>query len=85
MQGPEKQRVEQKLFDLITGRCTREEAAQWANRYIEADATMDDQATWRALVSLAGADLPTTDREFLHGEADFCIWLETLKRSKRSL
>ena len=81
MQGPRKSDVEQKLLDLIAGRCTRREASDWATQFVQAGASTDDRATWRALVALSGADLPSTDREFLHGEADFCIWLEALKRS----
>ena len=46
-----------------------------------ADADVDDKGVWEALVALSGADLPTSDRPYLHGEADFCAWLERLRRS----
>lgn len=79
--SPSRDEVEAKLLDLITGRCERREAADWASRYVTNDAEVADRGVWRALVALSGADLPTSDRQFLHGEADFCVWLETLKRS----
>ena len=81
MQGPSRKEVELKLLDLIEGRCDRKSAADWASKYVVADATTEDPGTWSALVALSGADLVSTDRDFLHGEADFCIWLESLKRS----
>ena len=81
--GPSRQEVEGKLLDLITGRCDRAAAATWASEYIQNDARINDKGVREAVVSLSGADLPTTDRAYLHGEADFCIWLEQLKRTAR--
>jgi hypothetical protein len=81
IRGPSRAEVEAKLLDLITGKCDRRQAADWAIRFVENDADVEDRAVWTALVALAGADLASSDREFLHGEADFCVWLETLKRS----
>jgi len=81
--GPTRAEVEAKLLDLITGRCDRADAADWASAYIDADALVSDRGAREALVALSGADLPTTDRQYLHGETDFCIWLEQLKRSAK--
>ena len=47
--------------------------------FIARDVKVADPGVWDALVSLSGADLATTDRAYLHGEADFCTWLETLR------
>lgn len=82
-EGPSREQVEAKLLDLIVGRCDRADAASWASAYIDKDALIRDKGVREAVVSLSGADLPTTDRQYLHGEADFCIWLEQLKRSAR--
>jgi hypothetical protein len=79
---PTRSEVEAKLLDLITGRCERRQAAEWANALIQNDISVPDSGVWDAVISLSGADLPTTDRAYLYGEADFCIWLEQLKRSK---
>ncbi len=81
MHGPTRGEVETKLLDLILGRCQRSEAAAWADTFVAGDADVHDPALWRALIALSGADMPSTDREFLHGEADFCVWLETLRRT----
>jgi hypothetical protein len=79
--GPTRDEVEAKLLDLITGRCDRRHAADWAAYFVVNDAEVADSGVWEALVALAGADLASSDRKFLHGEADFCVWLETLKGS----
>lgn len=81
--GPTRAEVEARLLDLITGKCDRAAATDWAAAFIVQDARVDDRGVWEALVALSGADLPTTDRPYLHGEADFCIWLERLKRTAR--
>ena len=80
---PTREQVERKLLDLITGKCDRRQAADWASHFVDLDVAVSDRGIWNALVALSGADLRTTDREFLHGEADFCVWLEQLKRSAR--
>jgi hypothetical protein len=82
MIGPTRADVEHKLLDLILGRCNREEASSWASQFLSGDAEVNDQPLWDALVALSGADLPSTDRAYLHSEVDFCVWLERLKKSK---
>jgi len=81
--GPTRDEVEAKLLHLKVGRCDRAAATDWASAYIDQDVRVDDPGVWEALVALSGADLPTTDRPYLHGEADFCMWLERLKRTAR--
>ena len=34
-----------------------------------------DPRVWKALTQLAGADLGTTDRPYLHSREDFAAWL----------
>jgi hypothetical protein len=80
--GPTRADVEQKLLDLILGRCNREEASSWASQFLSSDAEVKDAPLWNALVALSGADLPSTDRAYLHSEVDFCVWLEQLRRSE---
>jgi len=82
MTGPTRAEVEQKLLDLILGHCDREQASSWATHFVSQDADVEDSGVWDALVALSGADLPSTDRPYLHGEADFCVWLEQLRRSR---
>ena len=38
-----------------------------------------DVATWEAIKAIGGADLPTTDREYLHGVEDFMRWRQALR------
>lgn len=78
---PSRAEVEARFLDLITGRCDRHTVATWANELVARDVSVSDPGVWKALVALSGADLSTSDREFLHGEVDFCAWLEALKRS----
>ncbi|HEV7504862.1 MAG TPA: DNA-binding protein [Thermoanaerobaculia bacterium] len=77
---PERAEVEKVLEDLIAGRCSREEAADWAVRWVIADdPDVEDDAVWEALGVLAAADLKTTDRPYLYEEADFRQWLADLR------
>ena len=80
--GPTRADVEQKLLDLIVGRCNREEASSWASQFLSSDTEVKDAPLWNALVALSGADLPSTDRAYLHSEVDFCVWLAQLRRSE---
>ena len=45
------------------------------------DAAVDDPVVWDALNNLAGADAPSTDRDFLFGEDDFRAWLGELRQT----
>jgi hypothetical protein len=61
----------------------RHEASAWATEYVVFDdpqlyPEVEDAAVWEALQALSGADLPATDREFLHGAEDFAAWREDL-------
>ena len=76
---PTRQALHEQLMSLITGRASREEVAGWAARWVTGDVAVSDAAVWTALVRLSGADLISTDRPYLHTEADFCAWLEQLR------
>jgi hypothetical protein len=69
------------LERLAAGQVTREEAARWAGQIVEDDAMPDEPDLFDAIDELAGADLPTTDREYLYGKEDFEAWLAKLKAS----
>lgn len=76
----------ERLEELVRGDAARSEVADWASEFITYDdpqiyPEVRDSAVWRALTQLAGADLPTTDREFLHDESDFASWLADLRRA----
>ncbi len=62
---------------------SRSEASDWAMEYLVYDdpqiyPEIRDSAVHDALVSLSGADTPTTDRPFLFGPADFRAWRDQL-------
>jgi hypothetical protein len=72
--------VEAKLVDLIDGRCSRQEASDWARQWVGLIDTLDmDDAMYDALDSLYGADLPDLDRSYLYSETDFQRWLKELR------
>lgn len=76
---PDRSYVRQILLDLISGRLTREAAADWASVWvIDADPSLDDLVVWRAVQELAGADLRVTPSEYLHTVEDFNEWLQKL-------
>jgi hypothetical protein len=71
--------VRERLEALVKGRVSREEVAAWSSPWIWArQDDCKDQAVWRALEALQGADAPTTDRPYLFGEEDFEDWLREL-------
>lgn len=77
---PSRLEVEQQIQGLIDGGIDRDSAARWAMRWVAADDPgIDDPAVWRALNALAGADAPTTDREWLFVEDDFREWLNDIR------
>lgn len=69
-----------RLLDLLGGRVTREDVADWASKWVR-DAGWDvpDPVTWRALTELAGADLRVNPEDYLHGESDFHAWLDAIE------
>lgn len=78
---PTADEVERVLLDLLAGRTSREQASSWAEQWVMADESgVEDQSVWKGLVLLAGADLISTDRPYLHEEDDFRAWLEELRR-----
>jgi hypothetical protein len=81
---PSRAEVARRLEELVRGAIARSEVADWASEFITYDdpriyPEIRDSAVWRALTQLAGADLPTTDRKFLHDENDFSAWLSELR------
>ena len=62
---------------------SRSESSAWAMEYLVYDdpqiyPKILDSAVHDALVSLSGADTPTTDRPFLYGPDDFRAWRDRL-------
>ena len=73
---PSEDEVQRKLVDLVEGRVTREEADDWAMRWVVADDPgIEDKNIWAAIGHLAGCAMPTTDRAYLYGQSDFEAWL----------
>ena len=74
-----------RLEALAEGRLSREEASDWAVRWIIADEVpgtdvlIDDWGVWRALGAIAGADMHGGDRPYLYAEQDFIAWAEELR------
>ena len=77
---PTSEEVEDRLVQLVTGRATAEEVADWAARWDSADDPgIDDPHIWDTIGTLAGADLKTGPSTYLHGQSDFEHWLEEFR------
>jgi hypothetical protein len=64
---------------LIEGTTTREAISEWAMQWVDArDPGVDDPVSWGVLNHLAGADSPTTDRDYLYEQVDFEAWRNEL-------
>lgn len=78
---PELSEVRDRLRDLIAGRRTREDVADWAGQWIYVDEPqITDWNVWEALQNLVGADLGVSPTEYLHSEVDFRAWLAEIER-----
>jgi hypothetical protein len=68
------------LVDLIEGRRTPEDVADWGAAEMAAleDMPVSDIAAWDTLATLSGADLLTAPGQYLHGVEDYRAWLEEL-------
>lgn len=77
---PTPDEVERVFTDLLSGRTTRQDAAEWATQWVAAsEPSVGTARTWKALTELAMADSPTTDRPYLYSEEDFHAWLEEFR------
>lgn len=75
---PSRDDLRERIDGLIAGTADREAVASWAWQWVVNDVDVDDPVVWEALNCLAGADAPTIDREYLHGQLDFKAWREAL-------
>ena len=66
------------LRKLIVGELSPEAASEWASAWIERSELVGDVRVLRAIEAIGGADLPSTDRHYLFGKADFEKWLDEL-------
>jgi hypothetical protein len=79
---PTREDVERVLADLAEGRISREQASDWAGQWLPKRVeSIDDRVVRKGLWTLRGADLPTIDRDYLHGEEDFRAWLEEFREA----
>lgn len=89
--APTREQVESKLLDLMDRRCSREDAASWAARWVVKDfhsevhdsghSVIESAVVLRTVESLSAADLKTSAHSYLYDEVDFQNWLEELRRS----
>lgn len=74
--APTREEVRAKLFGLLDGSVTREEAHDWAVQWIGArDPEVDDEVVWQGLTTIILADAHGGDRPYLYGDEDFGAWL----------
>src|SRR5262249_25537635 len=79
MESPTRTEVEAKLSDLLAGKSSREEVAEWAERWVRmSNPNVRDLQIWRALVRPSGADMISTDRPYLYDQQDFDAWFKDL-------
>lgn len=77
---PSRDLLKARLLDLLAGRTTPEEIADWAVEWVrDPFPDVHDPVVWEALRQMAGADLRVSPTAYLHGESDFHAWLDTLE------
>lgn len=76
---PSRSALRTRLTELIEGTMTREAVTEWAMQWVDArDPRVEDGVAWEVLNDLAGADSPTTDREYLYEQVDFEAWRDAI-------
>lgn len=76
---PSHAEIAARITALIEGSASRGAVAEWAMQWVDArDPGVDDPVAWEVLNNLAGADSPTTDREYLYEQVDFEAWRDAL-------
>lgn len=81
---PSREVLRTRLLDLLAGRATREEVADWAVEWVrDPMPDVQDPIAWEALKQLAGADLRVSPTDYLHSEVDFHSWLDQLETDDR--
>ena len=80
--APSAREVETTFVELLSGRCTRDEADRWAGMWVNAPkAPQMHPAIWEALMALAGCNLTHGPGEgYLHSDKQISEWLEKLRR-----
>jgi hypothetical protein len=79
---PGREHVRQQLLDLLAGRISREEVADWASTWVrKPESSVEDPVVWEALKQLAGADLRESPLDYLHSESDFHEWLDRVEEA----
>ncbi len=81
MESPSRAEVLLRLQELAAGHISRNEAAEWAMKYIRADAFPDDDATWAGITNLAKADEENEPSSYVYHEEDFLDWLKNLEKT----
>jgi len=77
---PSRDDVAAVLRKLIAGELSAEAASNWASGWLPRSDDIDDLKVLRAIEAIGGADLPSTDRQYLYGRIDFEKWLDELTR-----
>lgn len=74
--GPTRKQVRKRLAKLVAAEISREEASDWASRWLLDDTWRPGEPSMRkAIDELAGADLQVASGDYLHHEVDFRAWL----------
>jgi len=65
-----------KLKDILSGKLSREDVADWAMKYIEDDEVrIIDFKAWELLKQVGGIDLPESPEIYLYTEEDIRKWI----------
>ena len=79
---PSRREVRQKFLDVLAGRISREDAASWADAWVDGPhPRVDDFVVWEALKDLSGIDLQVNPTDYLHNEADIHRWLDKVENA----
>ncbi len=75
---PNRAEVKVLIMDLIERRRTRNNIAQWASRFMEDTAVVDDPLVLQAITRLSRVNLLGGTDPYLYNTDDFMKWLKQL-------
>ena len=79
---PGRTQVRECFVDLLDGRATREEIADWASAWVhDGHPTVADALVWQALRELSTADHRVDGMGYLQSDQQFIAWLARVDQS----
>ena len=78
MKQPNKNEITNRIYEVLTGKVSRENVSEWAMRYIRNDSEIEieDVEAWHYLVAISNIDEMISLDEYLYNDDDIMHIIE---------